>query len=517
MTDKIIVKAHDGTRLELKPDSSTNLARLLFLNGAFKNVPLCSGMGRCGLCKVRFDTNAPHTQKEERLKLSPEEQEQGWRFSCLHEASAAEIFIPKPKKTVPPQQITIRKKSDSAVKLAIDLGTTSLCWAILENGEVLSSGKELNPQTGLGSEVMSRLAFAAKAENKAILAKLVKDRIREIISDTGSTVDEMVISGNPTMACILTEENLEGLSKAPYALPDKGGNTVVLDEQLPPAYMPTHLAPFVGADITAGMAYLEFRSEKPEPPYLLADLGTNGEFVLCMDENKFLATSVPMGPALEGLGLSCGMTAGPGAISSFSISPSGLMPHFAEPPQEEKEAGITGTGYLSLCAVLMKSGVLDFKGSFAEGKTPLASKLSRNIMSLNGSPTLVLGKDMMLTAADIEEILKVKAAFNLAASTLLNSAELAPSSLKSIFLAGAMGQYVNVNDLITTGFLPSETAGLTKAVGNTSLEGSKILAVSPKARDYVESLPTMTSVINLAGGETFGLKFLERMIFKYVY
>lgn len=515
---KIIkIKVHNGSQFELKSDDSANLARLLFLNGAFKNVPLCSGMGKCGLCKVRFETNAPQPQKEEYLKLSSEEIEAGWRFSCLHEVCDAEIYIPEPEKTVPPQKLILVEKLHSVLTLAVDLGTTSLCWSLMDGTTEIATGKELNPQTGLGSEIMSRLAFASSAENKAILSNLILNRLKKIIAETGAKVEAMVISGNPSMLSIIMQDDLSGLSHAPYALPSPGGETILLDAELPPAYMPSHLAPFVGADLTAGMAALKFGSENPKPPYLLADLGTNGEFVLCIDTDKFLVTSVPMGPALEGVGLSCGMTAGPGAISSFSLSPAGLVHNFATPENGDKALGITGTGYLSLCALLLKSGVLDLSGGFKKGNTPLAAKLAKNIIPVQGSPTLVLGPEMMLPAADIEEILKVKAAFNLAASTLLKEAELAPSALNAILLAGAMGQYVNENDLITTGFLPPEAGPLTHAVGNTSLEGSKILARNSEARDYVESLPSKTSVINLAGGEAFGQKFLERMIFKYVY
>lgn len=517
MEKKIRVKTFDGSCFELEPDSSATMARLLFLNGVFRNVPLCSGMGRCGLCKIRYDSEAPDAQKEELLKLGPDEIERGWRFSCLHDSLSADIFIPRPEKTVPPRKSSVCKVESPHLKLAVDLGTTSIHWALLDKYREIATGQELNPQTGLGSEIMSRLAFASSEENRAVLSTLILNRLKEIISEAPAKVEEMVISGNSSMLSILIQDDLKGLSRAPYTLPRQGGEIIELDAELPPAYMPTHLAPFVGADLTAGLAALRFGPEKPDPPYLLADLGTNGEFVLCTGEDNFLVTSVPMGPALEGVGLSCGMTAGPGAISSFSLSPAGLVPGFAGPPEKGKSTGITGTGYISLCALLLKSGVLAPDGSFSKGRTPLASKLANTIIQVQNSPALVLGPDMMLPAADIEEILKVKAAFNLAASALLNKSGLPPSSLKSILLAGAMGQYVNVNDLVTTGFLPPEAGPLTRAVGNTSLEGSKVLAGNSDARDYVKSLPRKTSIIDLAGGEDFGQKFLERMIFNYVY
>jgi len=65
-------------------------------------------------------------------------------------------------------------------------------------------------------------------------------------------------------------------------------------------------------------------------------------------------------------------------------------------------------------------------------------------------------------------------------SALLDQANLPPSSLKSLILGGAMGQYVNINDLVTTGFIPAESAGITRAAGNTSLAGAVILTNNQK-------------------------------------
>ncbi len=404
------------------------------------------------------------------------------------------------------------------ISLAVDLGTTGMHWAFTLNGQVIKSGQELNPQIGLGSEVMSRLAFAANPEQRKILSELVTQRIKAIIAET-SPVKNMVITGNPSMTSILAQDDVQGLSHAPYSLPNKGGKQVNINNGLPAAYIPAHFAPFVGADIIAGIVSLNFSETKPEYPYLFADLGTNGEFVLALSESEYIVSSVPMGPALEGVGLSNGRTAGPGAISSFSLTPAGLKPSFISQPDKDSRPGITGTGYLSLCSLLLKSGVLTRNGQFGNGNTPFAAKLAKNIVKEKGTPTLVLGlgDDLGLPAADVEEILKVKAAFNLAMSALLDQANLPPSSLKSLILGGAMGQYVNINDLVTTGFIPAESAGITRAAGNTSLAGAVILTNNQNARDFASSLPSRSKVLELAGSQDFGQKYLERMIFQYVY
>ncbi|WP_320172572.1 ASKHA domain-containing protein [Maridesulfovibrio sp.] len=517
MEKSLHVRFEDGSVTEIEPSAERSLAQVLFLHGAFREVPLCSGMGRCGLCKVKFESEPPEARKEEQKKLSPQEIEAGWRLSCLHRAEAARVTIPPAKRVVPRITDTSSEQMNGELKLAVDLGTTGLHWAFTLDGETVKSGRELNPQMGLGSEVMSRLAYASIPGQCTVLSKLVTSRLKEIIAGTGQ-VEEMVVAGNPSMTSILSQHNVEGLCRAPYTLPDRGGNIVNLDTDLPQAYIPPHLAPFVGADITAGIVALNFSKEKPEYPYLFADLGTNGEFVLGLSENRYIVSSVPMGPALEGVGMSNGRTAGPGAVSAFTLSPAGLVPSFIDGEQKDEIPGITGTGYLSLCALLLKAGVLTREGNFAPGNTPLAARLARNITEIHGTPALDLGRDgFFLPAADVEEILKVKAAFNLAMSALLEDAGLAPSELRQIILGGAMGQHVNINDLVSTGFIPAETYGITRAAGNTSLAGAIILANNQKSRDFAATLPDNSKVLELAGNEDFGRKYLERMIFQYVY
>ncbi|MFW5499479.1 MULTISPECIES: ASKHA domain-containing protein [unclassified Maridesulfovibrio] len=519
MGKKIIVHNHDGEVMELAPTEGLNIAQTLFLSGAFQGVPLCSGMGRCGLCKVRFKSDPPLPRKEELHKFSREEIESGWRLSCLHHAKAAEIFLPRPERVVPKVSDKFSRELTEDLALAVDLGTTGMHWAFTLNGETVKSGQELNPQIGLGSEVMSRLAFAAKPEQREILSRLVTERLQSIILET-VPVKELVISGNPSMISILAQDNVESLSRAPYSLPDKGGKRLKLDAKLPEAYIPPHLAPFVGADITAGIVALNFSEVKAQPPYLFADLGTNGEFVLCLSEEEYIVCSVPMGPALEGVGMSNGRTAGPGAVSAFTLTPSGLTPAIikADTPEQEQKPGITGTGYLSLCSLLLKSGVLTREGQFGPGNTPFAAKLADKMTEINGTPVLDLGYEgLTLPAPDVEEILKVKAAFNLAMSALLEKAGLAPSDLKELILGGAMGQHVNINDLVATGFIPAESAAITRAAGNTSLKGAIVLTHNQEARDFASCLPARSEVLELAGSSDFGQKYLERMIFKYVY
>lgn len=512
----ILVHTHEGEQIVLEPHEGDNLAKTIFLSSLWHGVALCSGLGKCGLCRVRYVDDAPGFNREELKKLGREAIDDGWRLSCLHPSEACEIEIPAPVRSQRAMKAHSETSGDFA--LAVDLGTTSIHWAVLANGKRVVSGHELNPQTGLGSEVMSRLAAASTPEGRHVLQTLVTDRLTELLHNTTSTMQgnctALAISGNSVMTYILLGREPDDLATAPYTLSYTGGDEQELGEELPPAYLAPLLAPFVGADLSAGVTAIEY-GDKAEYPYLLADLGTNGEFILALSPTKRICASVPMGPALEGVGLSFGRTAGPGAITSFQLTPKGLETRLFENMQQPP-SGMTGTGYLSLVATLLRHGVIDESGQFGQGNTPLAAKLAGSLTTIADEPTFKVGHGIHLPASDVEELLKVKAAFNLAMSALLKKAGMGPSKLAAIHIAGALGEHVSLDDLETIGFLPPGCKTKTIKAGNTSLKGTELLVTDMDARTFAESLPDTLTALELAGDESFGNEFLKRMRFTYV-
>ncbi len=521
MKTKILVKTADGRAFDIPADHDANLAQTLFSHGAWPNTPLCSGLGRCGLCRVRYLSEPPVPLGPELKKISKEELAQGWRLSCMHQADPVEIFIPENILSAPPVTEII-DHAHGPYSLALDLGTTSIHWSALRRGRVVARGRELNPQIGLGGEIMSRLAYSARPGGGRQLRQLILDRLKTLVkwlnSEIGGPFESLTIAGNPAMTYILLGLDAKGISQAPYHLDYAGDSSEGLLPDLPPAYFPPLLAPFVGADLSAGLAALRWGGDTgPAYPYVLADMGTNGEFVLALSEDEYIAASVPMGPALEGVGLKMGRTAGPGAATSFRLTPNGIAAlYYDDTGPDKKLPGISGTGYLSLTALLLQNGLLDKSGRFAAGASPLAEKLARNITSQGGEPLMELADGLRLPASDIEEILKVKAAFNLALSALLSEAGLERGGLAAIYIAGAMGEHANTDDLERLGFLPPGSASRTVKAGNTSLKGSELLLENAKTRQWIKGLAARTRVLDLASDSGFGKQYLERMIFEYV-
>lgn len=511
-----------GAPRSLTAASGAPLSRALWLSGLLPAQAMCSGLGRCGRCRVRFcDAEAcPPPLPEEEAILGSEAVGKGWRLACrrqVPDVACLRLEVPVPFAAAPeagPAPVA----QGVAAALGVDLGTTSVYYRSVrqEDGELLAEGHFLNPQAGAGADVMSRLATARQDGMAAKLAALAREAVQRGMAATraaGGRVESLCVAGNTAMTDILLERSVEGLCAAPYRLDYAGHDTVRLPD-LPPVYIPPLMAPFVGGDVSAGLAAL-MAAGTPRP-FVLADLGTNGELALLDAEDQLYLVSVPLGPALEGIGPECGLQAGPRSITEFRLSPQGLTgtSSLAAAPPARFE-GISATGYLSLLSLLRQTGLMDAEGHFTPGSVsmPLARRLAAGLTQRHGQPCLNLPYGLRLTATDVEELLKVKAAFSLALHSLLDAASLRAADLACLCLAGALGEHVPVEHLERLGFVPQGLGPRIRAVGNASLDGAVLLARCPGRREALARLCAGARLIPLAESPEFHQLYLRHMRF----
>lgn len=518
----------EGFADAILPARGATLAESIYLSGLFLPPALCSAIGTCGLCRVRYLKDIPPPSDAERETLSHHDLDAGWRLACRRPAEGG-THVLVPAWPVPdehdgkPTPLPAVKRPRPA-SLAVDLGTTTVAWRIVTDGDgEKPHGSFINPQMGAGSDVISRVAHAATPEGAARLAHLITAALERLVrhaTTLGFRTDEICVAANPAMTAILLGKSTACLARAPYSLPFAGASVATLPG-LPPVYIPPPISPFVGGDASAGYAALALDPDRepPEFPFLLADIGTNGECILALSPDEAFAASTPMGPALEGINLRYGMTAGPGAVLEYTLTPLGL-----EPVTRENTAptGITATGYLTLLKALRATGILTEEGTFAApgGASPLAARIGGN-QSNEGhgarrkEPSIRLPGKMMLFASDVEEILKVKAAFSLAISRLLREAGLRGADLKRICLAGALGTNAPASSLTGLGFLPPGTETRIRAVGNTALDGAALLLAREETRKACADWAGRIVTVDLAGDPGFGEEYARHMAFAW--
>lgn len=485
-------------------DPSKTLTQNLFVNGYLSGVPLCAGIGTCGQCALIFKSNPPIPAHKDHDYFNADQLSSGFRLGCVHYPESNQHI----QLTAKPSAGEFSFSSELPVKsLGIDIGTTSIKWSFRHSDSSLSYGQTFNPQMGSGPEVMSRLSFAsASSENKDFLHDVLLKEVLSIITLHDAVPSSICVTGNPAMVYFLLNKNLAGLSVAPYSLEYFGGELEVVGSYENEAYIPYLFSPFVGADASAGLTYL-LEVHQPDFPFLFADFGTNGEIVLGISPEKFLCTSVALGPALEGIGLRHGSPYEQGVASSFSLTSSGID---ANGPWTTGK--ISGSGYVSLLANLLRLKNITSEGHFRGGSSPLAFKIFSKI----NDKGLRLKNNLYLHPGDIEEILKVKAAFTLGVSFLCDQSNLAHGMIKSIYIGGALGEHTSLNDLETLGFFPPGSANKAEIVGNTSLKGALLMADSLSTRGLNKKLAPMVESLNLATNKGYMAdSFLRHMVFEY--
>ncbi|MDR2503594.1 MAG: ASKHA domain-containing protein [Deltaproteobacteria bacterium] len=566
-----------------KETDNLTLIQAVYLSGLVEPPSLCAGLGVCGRCRVHFlpaDAPAPPPLPEDLEILSAELTEQGWRLACKHRPfTGAKVELPPETRlswlpamsslehrTTSAQQTRAQTRARRALParyhdlkdigrqsenefapraaavpptgeapaLAVDFGTTSLFFSILEPvvdatpvPTPVADGIWVNPQMGAGAEVISRLAFAASADGRNRLAELSRAALRRMVQEAETRTGdghskqgtkEICLAANTAMTYLLLGLDTSGLAVAPYRLDYAGGKYENLP-QLPPLWIAPLLGPFIGGDLSAGYAALTMADKPSEFPFLLADLGTNGEFILAISPHYALAASLPLGPALEGAGMRCGAEARPGTITSFALSPDGLSPFSL--PGAPSGAGISGSGYMSLISHMLRAGLLRPDGSFiteTQGSSPLLQKLLQGlhppIRKTDGRVWRIMTcPSLYLAAADVETMLKIKAAFSLALKSLLKAACLRFTDLRALYLAGSLGAHVRGADLETMGFIPARGGDKVRIAGNTALTGAALLSRRHDLRPRLLRWTRGVHTLNLADQADFLKAFTAEMHF----
>jgi uncharacterized 2Fe-2S/4Fe-4S cluster protein (DUF4445 family) len=188
------------------------------------------------------------------------------------------------------------------------------------------------------------------------------------------------------------------------------------------------------------------------------------------------------------------MRAAPGAIERLSATPDGqfrFQTIGGEPPR-----GLCGTGLLDTLAALLEVGLIDRGGRFTDAA---AGRLTDGP---DGPEfTLVPAQDgrapIVITQADISNLVRSKAGVYAAIQVLLESTGTKASQLEAIYVAGGFGNYLDVRKAITVGMLPDVPVERIHFVGNTSIAGAKMAAMSRLAMAKAEEIASRMTYFDL--------------------
>lgn len=355
-------------------------------------------------------------------------------------------------------------KSDTSFILA-DIGTTTIAMELYDSeGNKVAEYVRPNPQRTFGADVISRILAAQNPMNAKQMQSLVKMVLRDGVEEFEKTISSpvMYIAANTTMLYLLMGHDTAPLGEAPFRAEYLEAESFSLDGVQ--TYVLPGLSAFVGADVLAGILACDIQEK--EDICLLIDLGTNGEIVLGNKE-KIYACATAAGPAFEGM-------------------------------LKAEGQAVWGADVVKCVASLLKEGVVDETGLLAE---PYFSEG----ISVGG---------VKLTQEHIRNLQTAKAAIASGIKILMEKSEIRPEDVKSVYLAGGFGYFLEEEAAIKIGLIPKEFQGKIKAIGNSALAGCFAYHTDAEKAEKITRIKELTRVINLADEKDFADIFVSYMNFE---
>lgn len=415
-----------------------------------------------------------------------------------------------------------------AYGLALDLGSTSL-WAgliDLESKETVAISSQPNMQRVFGADIISRISYCLEnqdglAELHQVLINNINAMIEDLLTTAAASVKdvyEMVVVGNPVMLHFFLGLPIAGLATHPCQglfldeltvtassldlNMNQGGKIVVVPQ----------IGGFVGADTVSCLLNIPNWNKTK---FILIDIGTNGEVVIG-NRGKLWAASAAAGPALEGGQIRCGMRAAEGAIDRVIYQEEAGLAYRVI--GNDYPRGICGSGVIDLTAALLKAGWIDSYGTINDkgrDQTIIQSGPDGEEFVLH-DPQRAWPTKLVYTQQDIRQVQMAKAALRTAIDLLLEKANLLPTDIQQVYLAGAFGNHLDPVNIVALGLVPQVKLDIIRPIGNAAASGAAAALVSLAKRQEAAIIQAQTTFVELADHPDFQRRFLERMNFEAI-
>ena len=382
------------------------------------------------------------------------------------------------------------------VGCAIDIGTTTVTMVLtdLENGTLLAKGSSGNGQIRYGADVINRIIEQGKpGGRKKLQDAILKETLNPIITNLCKSAGvspwsilRLSVGANTTMNHLFVGVDAAPIRMEPY-IPSffaweglLAGDLKLPANPLAPVRIAPNIGSYVGGDITAGT--LASGIWDRDEMSLFIDLGTNGEIVYG-NRDFLMSCACSAGPAFEGGDISSGMRATDGAVEACTIDIDTMEPTLSIIGDAgQKCVGICGSGIIDLISELFRCGIINAKGLFVrEGKRILrdAHGMGRYVVAFPEESET--GREVALNEVDIDNFIRAKGAIFSAIDTLLQSVDMQPEDIDTVYVAGGIGSGINMKNAVNIGMFPDVDIEKFHYIGNSSLTGAHAMVVSDAA------------------------------------
>ena len=368
---------------------------------------------------------------------------------------------------------------ERSYSLALDLGTTNLVLLLFDNvtqKNVLTLSFE-NPQIAFGSDILTRMHHAMSAQADEVYGALlsgINRAVRTVCEKAGigtGEVHALVAAGNTVMSHFFLGLDISTIPVDPFVPVVRtpgffSARELALDinpEAL--VYLFPNAGSYVGGDIVAGI--IAAGIHRTDRTSVLIDVGTNAEIVIG-NKDWMLVGAGAAGPALEEGITRIGKRASRGIIYDVEIRGGSIS---CKTFDEHAPEGICGSGMVSLLFELYNAGIID--------KSGMLNPAGDNVTIVEGEPayTIACGCSdaLSIRQSELQNFMKSKAAMFTLLLVLVRSVGIGFKDIARVFVSGALGTGIDANKAVAIGMLPAWPAAIVKPLGNTSLEGARLL------------------------------------------
>lgn len=409
-----------------------------------------------------------------------------------------------------------------AYGIALDLGTSGYRAHLVDldrDAKIVSTAITMRHPLP-GANVMDHLHFwiGNGSEIGHRIIRQTVDRLLTLLDVDPKDVSRLSVCGNPIQLSLFENIEIRDLAYAGknkldalgVVRPSRRGHIITagdlgltsmrseMEVIIPPA-----IRHEIGADALA-MIMKSGMLEKKET-CMVTDYGTNAEMGLYHD-GELYSGSAAAGPAMEGQSIEAGMLAAPHAISDLVINDDGTWGNLvldedlrvtlaanvdpktgvAERLTQLKAYGITGTGVVSAIALGIETGIIDL---------PSISTPSKHIHMMD---------NIKFSELDVQEAGKAMGAIRAGHRTLMHEVGLCDEDVKTMYMAGASGTYVDALKAQTCGMIP-RVLDTVYQLGNTSLMMAHDLIRDPETLDQMQEVADSIAAnhIMFATNQTF--------------
>jgi uncharacterized 2Fe-2S/4Fe-4S cluster protein (DUF4445 family) len=370
--------------------------------------------------------------------------------------------------------------TENSYSVALDLGTTNLVALLYDNvvqKDVRTRSIE-NPQIKFGSDILTRLHHAMSLRTRDDVYRELVEGINSLIA---SLCDEagierrdihaMTVAGNTVMIHFFLGLDVSTIPVDPFVPVVRTPGFFTASElslDINPeaaVYVFPNAGSYVGGDIASGI--VASGMSRSDDISILIDVGTNAEVVIG-NRDWMIVGAGAAGPALEEGISRIGRRAKTGIVYDFEIRSRVITCRTFDQGRPE---GICGSGMISLLYELYKAGMIDKSGALMPGE---------HVSGTGGEAVFAIacenGREALsITQAEIHNFMKSKAAMFTLLLVLTRSVGISFGDITNVYVSGALGTGIDPEKAAGIGMLPAWPRGIVKPLGNSSLEGARML------------------------------------------